>query len=364
MAAVGLLALANKQPELVARARAKHSEAVRDLNAALASPVESIKDGTLMSVISLGMFEYATSFESWDRHIQGAAALVVARGKSQFSPSNTAAILMFNQVRADMITTCIQKIRPFPDDMRELQTVATKQGADGLTAFWPLGVLATRCATLLWSVTENIGNVEIPWSDFLEEATVLEHDLQSVTRILALEEPFTTTRESDGDSDQIYDGRVDLYKTSWAIRVWNNSRMLQIVVYEIICYLLEKVLASNLTPDAEAHMKLRLQEGLDMLSKLGRDILATVPQAFGFISSASGQDASIDSPADSSVSGGYMLTWSLYTVGKSPVTSSNTRRWIINRLQDIGKRAGLALTLQLVEEIVVIDQLVGRRDRN
>lgn len=64
MAAVGLVALATQQPELVSHARNKYSEAIRHLNFALASPVEAVKDSTLMSVISLGVFEHISNSES------------------------------------------------------------------------------------------------------------------------------------------------------------------------------------------------------------------------------------------------------------------------------------------------------------
>ena len=356
MAAVGLVAFANssQQPELVSHARVKYSEAIRNVNTALASPVESVKDSTLMSVISLGVFEHVSNFESWVRHVQGAAALVVVRGKSQFS--STAAILMFNQVRADMALACLHSNQPFPEDLHELQEEANKH-ADTSSAFWLLGVLATRCANLLWSVTRNIG--EIPWFDLLEESTALHLDFQNVLGILATEEPYTTIEKSDGDPDIIYNGRFDLYKTSWAIRVWNNSRILQMIICEVMCYLLNKVLATDLAPVIRSHLKLKLQGTLQILLKLADDMLATVPQALGFVSTAPGRDPSVDFSAHASVSGGYMLTWCLYMVGKSPVIKSKTRKWIIRHLQDIGKNAGIAMALQLLEDIIKIDRLAG-----
>jgi hypothetical protein len=69
MAAVGLVALATRQPELVHHAYAKYSEAIRHVNNAIASPTESVKDSTLMSVILLGVFEHVSNFESWVRHV-------------------------------------------------------------------------------------------------------------------------------------------------------------------------------------------------------------------------------------------------------------------------------------------------------
>ena len=358
MAAVGLVALATQQPELVSHARAKYSEAIRLVNNALASPVEAVKDSTLMSVISLGVFEHVSNFDSWVRHVKGAAALVVARGKSQFT--NPASILMFNQVRADMSAACVQTIQPFPDDMRELQEEAAKH-IDTSSASWLVGVLSTRCITLFADVTKN--NVDtsesdfIPWSYFLEEAIALQDDFQHALALLAIQQPYTTTLGSSGDRDSIiYNGRYDLYETAWAMRVWNNSRLLEIIVCEIVCWLINKVLTRESAPPGLTHKKLqlKLQQSLQVMSKLGEDILASVPQGLGYISMPE-SPKSPDSSCHASVSGGYMLTWSLYTVGKSPVVNDKTRQWVIKRLQGIAKSSGIAMALELAQDIVKID---------
>lgn len=362
MAAVGLVALASHQPDLVIHARAKYSEAIRHVNFALASPVEAVKDSTLMSVISLGVFEHVSNFESWVRHVHGAAALVVARGKSQFS--SPTAILMFNQVRADMAAACIQTIRPFPDNMRELQEEAAKY-TDTSSAFWLLGVLATRCVTLFANVSRNNRDVYasdfIPWSHFLEEAIALHGDFQPVLALLAIQEPYTTVLESSGLADSIiYNGRYDLYETSWAIRLWNNSRMLEIIACEIACWLAYKILPTDLAQPAQVQLdlSLKLQELRQIMLKRGEDVLASVPQALGLTSLPESQN-SVGSPSHICVSGGYMLTWNLYTIGKSPVISDNTRQWIIKQLKDISKSAGIAMALQLAHDIVKIDLMTN-----
>ncbi|KAJ5832383.1 hypothetical protein N7474_000694 [Penicillium riverlandense] len=362
MAAVGLVALATHQPELVDRARAKYSEAIRHVNNALASPVEAFKDSTLMSVISLGVFEHVSNYESWVRHVKGAAALVVARGKAQFT--SPAAILMFNQVRADMSIACVQGIQPFPEDMRELQEEASKH-IDTSSAFWLLGVLATRCATLFADVAKNNQDIPesafTPWSHFLREATALQDDFQDVIALLSTQEPYTTTLESSGDRDpMIYNGRYDLYETFWAIRLWNNSRILEIIVCEIVCWLINKILSTELAQPAQDRLNLilKLQETLQIISKRGQDILASVPQGLGYISISKSQN-SVDGSPQASVSGGYMLTWCLYTVGKSPVVNHETREWIIKQLQGISKSAGVAMALQLSQDIVKIDRMAN-----
>ncbi|KAJ5159785.1 transcriptional regulator family: Fungal Specific TF [Penicillium canariense] len=358
MAAVGLVALANssRQPELANLARAKYTEAISNVNTALASPVESVKDSTLMSVISLGVFEHVSEHKSWVRHVQGAAALVVARGKGQFT--SPATILMFNQVRADLVLACVHNGKPFPEDMIELQEEAAKH-PDASGAFWLLGVLSTRCANLLMGVRENTG--QVPWPQYLEEAILMEREFQSCLILLAIQEPYTTTRDSGGAPNIIYNGRVDLYKDPWAIRVWNNLRNLHMIVCEILLYLLKKILVTNLTltPAVRESLKLKLEMTMQTLSKLGDDILATIPQALEFLSSASGHCPSVDLSVHGSVSGGYILTWCLYMVGKCPVTKSETRKWIIQRLQDFGRNMGISIALRLAEDILKIDQFAG-----
>ena len=356
MAAVGLVALANstQQPGLASHARAKYAEAICRVNTALTSPVESVKDGVLMAVISLGIFEHVSEHESWIRHVQGATALILARGKSQFSSS--ASIYMFNQVRADLILACMHSTKPFPQEMVELQKVAT-QYVDPSNTPWFLGVLGAQCANLLVDIWENHGGFS--WSEYLEKAIILELDFQRTMEVLAAQEPYIITQDQSGDPSIIYNGRIDCYKDFWAIRVWNHTRSLRMILSEIMCYLLHKVLATETDPAVRAHLQLRFQDQLQTLSQLGNDFLATVPQASGYVGSTS---TDCRSSADlsfqgGSVSGGYMLTWGLYMVGKCAITQKDTRKWIIQRLQHIGRDMHLSIAQHLLQDIMKIDQV-------
>ncbi|KAH8696280.1 hypothetical protein BGW36DRAFT_342964 [Talaromyces proteolyticus] len=358
MAAVGLVALANltQHPELASHARAKYLEAIQKVNAALASPVESVKDSTLMSVISLGVFEHVSGYESFARHVHGAAALVAARGKSQFS--SPVRQLMFNQVRTDLVLACFRGTEPFPENILELQEEAAKH-ADTSTAWWLMGVLGTRCARLLTSVRDNQTTEEISWSELLEEATVLERDFESLVPVLAIQEPFTTVRASDGDPNIIHNGFIYHFKDPWSIRLWVNLRTLQMVTSEIIYFVLIKILAEDLAPSVREHMKLVLRRTLHTLSRLGDNILAIVPQALEFMSSTPNACPTIGFSFQGSVAGGYMLTWGLYMVGKCLATKSETRKLVIQLLQNIGRSTGISVALQLVENVIKIDRMVA-----
>ncbi|KAL3459703.1 hypothetical protein BJX64DRAFT_200202 [Aspergillus heterothallicus] len=353
MAAVGLVALANatRQPELVRHARTRYSEAIQRVNTALSSPVESLKDSILMSIISLGVFEHVSNMQSWARHVQGAAALLVARGKSQFS--STAAILMFSQIRTDLVFVCVHSHQPYPENMLALQEEAMKH-VDCSRAIWQLGVLATRHVNLLYGVRKNEG--EIPWTYYLEEANTLRRDFQDMLALLAVQEPYTTTRGTDGDPEIFYNGRFDLYESTWAIRVWNNARMLEMVFCNIMYYLLNKVLATDLAPQMRAHVQLELGQTFQVQAKLMDDMLATVPQGLGLISPSVDHCLTADR-SSTNVPGGFLLTWCLYTVGQSMVATSTMRQWVARRLRDIGQYAGNAVALQLLDVIVQIDKI-------
>ncbi|KAJ5082005.1 hypothetical protein N7532_011048 [Penicillium argentinense] len=357
MAAVGLVALANstKQPELAHRARTKYWEAINNVNAALASPVESVKDSTLMSVISLTLFEHVSNFDIWFRHIKGAVSLVISRGKSQFS--RPVSVLMFNQVRADMSAACVHALEPLPEEMLELQDEAAKHPVAS-SGFWHLGRLATRVTNILAGVRLTTDRDALVC--YLKQSTVLLDDFKYVLEIFTKEEPYMTVRECGGDPEIFYNSRYDIYKSSWAIRIWNNSRILQVIVCEILFHLLTKGLTANPTPDQQAQIDTKLQETLRIMSTLGDDILATVPQAFGYVPFGSEKDTPSDLSAHGNISGMYLMTWCLYTVGKSPVSRSKTRQWIMNRLRDIGQTAGIAMALQFVDDIDEIDSLAGR----
>ncbi|RAH58858.1 hypothetical protein BO85DRAFT_258057 [Aspergillus piperis CBS 112811] len=354
MAAVGLVALANsnQQPELARHARIKYSEAIANVNTALASPVDSVKDSTLMSVISLGVFEHVSNFQSWVRHVRGAAALVVLRGKSQFT--STAATLMFNQVRADTVITCLHANQPFPEDLLALQGEASKH-ADAYSPFWLLGVSATKCVNLLYSVTQNKSKVS--WSEKLEEAIILQEEFRRVFEIISLADPYTTIYEPTADPEVFHEGRFDVYQSTWAIRVWNNARCIRMIVSEILYSILMKVLATELPSAVRTTLEAKYQETVQIMTSLGEDMLATVPQMLGYVSLVSGQHVSYNLTSTASVPGGYSLIWTLYMVGKSPVTKRKSRKWVIRRLQDIGRGAGFAMALQLLEGVMKIDQL-------
>jgi hypothetical protein len=261
---------------------------------------------------------------------------------------------MFNQVRTDLVFACVHDNRPFPQDMWELQDEAMKY-VDPSDAFWLLGMLAARHVNLLWEVRENNG--EIPWTGFLEQVTTLQRDFQHVLGLLAVQEPYTSRQAADSDSNLFHNGRFDLYQSTWAIRVWNNARMAQMVICNIMYYILNKVLSTDLAPQTRAHLNLELRDSLQLQAQLAADMLGTVPQGLGLVSPTLMGNVPPVECSSTNASGGFLLTWTLYTAGQSMAVKSKTRQWVVRRLQHIGQYAGNAVALQLLDVIVKVDKI-------
>lgn len=352
MAAVGLIALAKSTSnfELAESAQTKYLDAVRMVNAALQTPVKSTEDGTLMAVISLGVFEEISDYESWLLHVQGAAALLVARGKGQFS--SPLSMRLFNQVRADLITACVNENKPVPEEILQLQEAGSTH-PDASTSFWQIGVLGVRCAKLLTKFKSY--NIGMEW-ELLEEATILEEDFKIVGQRLSLEEPYSTLEDPGGGPDLTRHGRIGVYKDMWAIRIWNNWRNLLMIVCRIKCFVLNKLLAHGLPVDAVARMRLQLRDAMSLLSQLGTNILATLPQAMEFQMPCA--RIPLDNKRDlplSNVAGAYLLAARLSVVGQSEATTSETRQWIIQRLRDISNTARIPTAVRIIEDIQAVE---------
>lgn len=351
MAAVGLIALAKSTSnfKLAGSAQSKYAEAVHMVNTALQTPSKSREDSTLMAVISLGVFEEISDYKSWLLHVKGSAALLVARGKGQFSSS--IAMKLFNQVRTDLITACVNENKPIPEEVQQLQEEACAH-PDASASFWKIGQLGFRCAKLLTKFKDyNIGRV----LELLEDATALEGDFETAGQVLSLEEQYSTIQDPAGHPDLICHGRIGVYKDVWAIRIWNNWRNLLMIVCRIKLFSLNEILTQGLAPDTVGQTKLELRETMQLLSQLGSDILATLPQLMNFQTLSLGMQLGSDEAFGlSNVTGAYLLAGRLSVVGQSEATTDETRQWIIQRLQDINNTVRIPTVLKTIEDIQAI----------
>ena len=127
--ATGLAGLSNvsKSRQLMGHARKEYTSALGYINAALASPTDTIKDSTLIGIIILAVYEstagaWMLTLKAWTQHINGAAALVRLRGRSQFK--TRVGRVIFLQATSHLLISCVQREMSIPHQIIELRNEA------------------------------------------------------------------------------------------------------------------------------------------------------------------------------------------------------------------------------------------------
>ena len=124
--ATGLAGLSNvsKSPQLMGHAQRQYTSALRHINAAVASPIDSIKDSTLIGIVILAIYEatagaWMLTLKAWTQHINGAAALIRLRGRSQFKTLVGRGV--FLQATSHLLVSCVQRETSVPNQIIELR---------------------------------------------------------------------------------------------------------------------------------------------------------------------------------------------------------------------------------------------------
>lgn len=117
--AVAISALANEpqRGQLRQLAARHYGRALAATQVAIQDPKEAISDATLISILLFALYESITpsdhSTTCWTKHIDGAVAIVKARGTEQFT--NPQSLSLYRSVRAQMLANAIQQHKPIDD---------------------------------------------------------------------------------------------------------------------------------------------------------------------------------------------------------------------------------------------------------
>lgn len=101
---------------LVSKATRAYSQALKVARKDLKKPSQATGNAMLETILVLSLYETTTgcpeSVPSWANHIEGAAALLIARGADQIHDPET--LLLFRAVRTQMLVNCIQQRKSMP----------------------------------------------------------------------------------------------------------------------------------------------------------------------------------------------------------------------------------------------------------
>ncbi|TAQ90657.1 hypothetical protein B7494_g1029 [Chlorociboria aeruginascens] len=339
--AVGLAGLANvsRSPELLIRARRAYASTLQQINAALSSPTEAVKDEVIMSIMVASIFENTTTLRvnsllSWNKHINGAAALLKLRGPAQLASPIGRTILL--QVSYHLILLCIQRKTRVPEYMRGLWQQARSYGDRATTPEWKLYNLVDEFSVFRASIAD--GTLQDP-EIVLAMALKLDDELEVGFRDVPPGWGYRTVATPDAYGPiYIYKGSFDIYYNYFTAKTFNTARAYRLLLNETIL--------QYSMPGSPQYRTAGTN-----ISQLRSEILRSVPQHLGLTSllSSSHSPANIQSDLSSILRrgdwikppamAGYVLIWPLYVASRA--ADQEQREYILRCLRFVGKEMGI-----------------------
>ena len=377
MKAVGLAGYASfvSAPELITQAKQHYVAAIQLTNAALRSSIEAKKDSTLLSVMILSLFEIITgrnerSIAAWKNHNLGCAALLHIRGKEQLAIPRGRH--MFMQVTSTLAIGCLSYNMELPCHLFELREEAGK--------YFEPDSLVYRYQGLEMQLTNFHARVRRGRISDPDQILIQALDLDQAFVLLFLSIPPGSGYETvytDANPQIIFAGYYHVYGDSLSAQMWNGMRCFRIILNEMI----RDVLLAGFSAQPPRFLERRYLEqfltSTEALYQLQSDIIASVPQYMGYVST--GSDYSVHahkyhcsevgsrwahscrtiSPTGMSSSllpalrltGGVLLPWSLFLAGSTDVATEQSRHWVTEILRSLRRVMGIQQAQVLADMI-------------
>jgi len=146
-----------RSPDVLQQARKTYGSALALTNKALHSQDIALKNGTLLTVLLLDLFENLTNDEptstaSATKHLDGALALLKLRGNAQFQ--DAVSLAMFQHLSSSLIPSCLERGIAIPKVYLRFRSQAARF-VDTNDPDWRLSDLMIQLAKLRASLKES-----------------------------------------------------------------------------------------------------------------------------------------------------------------------------------------------------------------
>ncbi|CAG8960990.1 hypothetical protein HYFRA_00002529 [Hymenoscyphus fraxineus] len=345
MSAVGLAILSHTAhaPELLFQARKHYGSAIHLTNEALRSPTEAKKDSTLFAVLILSIFESITgttpkSFADWEKHINGAAALIRIRGDKQFDTISGRRI--FFQVLSRMMLNCLQRAIPMPKVMTES---------------WLKAAHLMGREEHAWEVSESM--IDLVNLRSKVRTGLLKDPRMIVEKALEVDRGFAEmdaglTKEfkyqilySNENPEEVWNGYYHEYETPWGALDLIRLRCCRILVNELIMDQVSVPPTAKTPNFTDVEVKTYTCSTKEVMLLCQDEVLASVPQHFAI---SSGRQASSSMEGGSR---GYFMLWALYLIAVTKISTGLVRVWVTGRLRSLADDFGVSQAMVLVEHL-------------
>ncbi|KAL4935643.1 hypothetical protein BDV06DRAFT_217276 [Aspergillus oleicola] len=321
--AVGLVSLAymRNAPTLAHAASQAFSRALRDMRAALADPSEPASDQMLVAVMLLALNETLTpNFDGnlglWDRHVDGAVALIHLRG----------------------LINCLQRGLRVPTTfinwMNEARNYETAHEAPTSRL---ADMIVNVCAVLASVKEDSMDTVNL--SRFVSAFFSIDTNLERWTKTLPADYGYRIlTGPADLQEADMYTGRYDIYPSIAVAHTWNLQRSARIILHQTLVEALSihfhrppSMSALQCLCESYGHL---LRTSDTVIHEISSDICYSVPYILHACDNAGKLKDLRAAPI-------VHLLWPLYLAATSHGTSDTLRDWVLRKMRKIEELTGI-----------------------
>ncbi|KAF1997999.1 hypothetical protein P154DRAFT_440091 [Amniculicola lignicola CBS 123094] len=371
--AVSLASLANskKSQMIMRKAQGEYVSALGMTNEALQSRDTAREDSTLAAVLMLGLYESfmyqgKQSLKAWQKHTEGACALIRLRGR----PHSSIGIRIFQQFYGTILLVALESQTPVPVGMREIWEAITQVGDYSVAG----KEFTTKFVRFLHrAIDSSIHTAEDP-VQWVMAAMDLARELQELPQLIPNIWRYETVYIGK-PTQYVYGNSYDIYMDPWIAQMWNNLRSVGLHLHTSIRQQLIKGMDQFRSALGAEQFEAQLKASEKSIWENASGICASVPQLIGQLPfpSPPRYKASPDTscsdlfnardesfklhPPDSNFpnrmpsTGMYHLVWPLYSMGISDICPEDLRQWCIEKLLFLARTVGTRQAVTFAEEL-------------
>ncbi|KAL4779775.1 hypothetical protein BJX76DRAFT_351539 [Aspergillus varians] len=354
LTAAALAAYGNRlrDRDLLKRARVYYGRSLRLVNRALESPMNAVRNSTMVSILLLNTFEGLTSegprsMAYSDGHVRGVMMVMKLRGQSLMDTRQGQQI--FLHMCRCLITYCTIRPARVPADVIILRKHACKH-LDTKDPAWMLDEMMIKLANLRAGVHDG----EFPnHRSIIDLAVELDGELSLLSNDMHVAWGFGKCKPPESGSH--LPTYHHFYPDLWVAYIWNYIHTCRLLLQGEIRDQLAQLSATSPSLSMEIHG--RWVQSRQIMQRLISDICASVPQYRDRLSTTEieqhGDGLGISKGGSNpvpTVAGVYFLLWPLLVAGE--MTECSTERiWIINQCRLLGETTGIQRMITVADRL-------------
>lgn len=312
--------------------------ALRRINAALSNHRLASADSTLQSVLLLDLYEKMMGRDlgmpaPWLAHLNGALALIKARGYNDMTRSEVSRVLA-NKLFITLLISCYIASSRIPEGVIELGR-KLDMFHDKDDAKWRLSKMNERMINFRIDIAEG----KLSSSEIVAEAKALDDAYREIEETSSQRwqaRPVMASEESPENRSLIFGDHYDVYKDHYTTQVRNTVRIMHLQ--------LQSYIQKHQEDDGSEESTRTRSESRIWTERYAEEVCASVPQ---FIIPNAHSNNSIPFHPIQTLKCGILLP-ALYIAG-SVTSNSDLRRWVINTMGYIATNGGLYSALMTAE---------------